>query len=68
MPTAPFAKGVSLRLDRPKQMAILGGWLYALIRKNISGKEQVHSARFKLESIVRHHKVQLDDCLRLELA
>ncbi len=42
-------QGASLRLDRPKQMAIRAGWLYALINKNVSGKEQVQLARFKLE-------------------
>ena len=42
-------QGVSLRLDRPKQMIIRDGWFYALIRKNVSGKEQVQLARFKLE-------------------
>jgi hypothetical protein len=40
---------VTLRLDRRKQMAIRDGWLYALIQKNISGKQQVQLARFKLE-------------------
>ncbi len=42
-------QGVSLRLDGRKQMAIHDGWLYALIRKNVSGKEQVQLARFKME-------------------
>ncbi len=42
-------QGVSLRLDGRKQMAIHAGWLYALIRKDVSGKEQVQLARFKLE-------------------
>jgi hypothetical protein len=40
---------VSLRLDRRKQMAIRDGWLYALIQKNVSGKQQVQLARFRLE-------------------
>jgi hypothetical protein len=42
-------QGVSLRVDGRKQMAIHAGWLYALIHKNVSGKEQVQLARFKLE-------------------
>lgn len=42
-------QGVSLRLDGRKQMAFRDGWLYALIHKNVSGKEQVQLARFKLE-------------------
>jgi hypothetical protein len=42
-------RGVSLRVDGRKQMAIHAGWLYALIHKNISGKEQVQLARFKFE-------------------
>jgi hypothetical protein len=42
-------QGVSLRLDRRKQMVIRDGWLYALIHKNVSGKEQVQLARFKME-------------------
>jgi hypothetical protein len=40
---------VSLRFDRRKQMTIRDGWLYALIQKNVSGKQQVQLARFKLE-------------------
>jgi hypothetical protein len=42
-------QGVSLRLDRRKQMVIRNGWLHALIHKNVSGKEQVQLARFKLD-------------------
>lgn len=42
-------KGVSLRLNGHKQMMIRNGWLYALIHKNVLGKEQVQLARFKLE-------------------
>jgi hypothetical protein len=42
-------QGVSLRLDGRKQMEFRNGWLYALIHKNVSGKEQVRLARFKME-------------------
>lgn len=42
-------QGVSLRVDGRKQMAIRNGWLYALILKDVSGKKQVHLARFKFE-------------------
>jgi hypothetical protein len=42
-------QGVSLRVDSRKQMAFHDGWLYALIHKNISGKNQVQLARFKIE-------------------
>ena len=42
-------QGVSLRVEGRKQMAIRDGWLYALIHKNVSGKQQVQLARFKLE-------------------
>lgn len=42
-------QGITLRLDRPKQMVIRNGWLYALIHKDISGKKQVQLARFKIE-------------------
>ncbi len=42
-------EGVSLRVGGRKQMVFRDGWLYALIHKNVSGKEQVQLARFKLE-------------------
>jgi hypothetical protein len=42
-------QGVSLRTDGRKQIAIRAGWLYALIRRNVSGKDQVQLARFKIE-------------------
>jgi hypothetical protein len=42
-------QGITLRLDRPKQMVIRNGWLYALVHKDIAGKKQVQLARFKIE-------------------
>ncbi len=42
-------QGEALRIDGRKQMAIRDGRLYALVRKSVSGKEQVQLARFKLE-------------------
>ncbi len=42
-------QGVSLRTNGRKQMAIRDGWLYALIRQYVSGREEVRLARFKLE-------------------
>ncbi len=42
-------QGMYLRANGRKQMVFRDGWLYALINKSVSGKNQVQLARFRID-------------------